>query len=244
MVKLNMANMNALFKKRYLLAGVVMAANMLVGNEMKATENVKKEEEDGNRKQKNFFTHDSSKDTTKYILFRENYVNFFGTLALSGFNNYLKWWDYNPGTYCKFVWFGWRSKKLLNDIFQFEVNLNVIRGVLWLIPGYLFFFVQQGYFIYTQNTACSLTISSLFTLARNNRKGRLEITNEFLMKVIAFPLFILQGFISAPLTLHLSIFSIAISLDAILWELVAIWARKKKERMYDDERLGIGEKVE
>ena len=64
------------------------------------------------------------------------------------------------------------------------------------------------------------------------------------MKVIAFPLFILQGFISAPLTLHLSIFSIAISLDAILWELVAIWARKKKERMYDDKSLGIGEKVE
>ena len=247
MAKLNMAKVNTLIRKGYLLAGVMMAANIFVVNEMKAMENDEKnegkEEEDKNNK-KNFFTHDSSKDTTIKILFRENYVNLIGTLALSGFNNYLKWWDYNPGTYCKFVWFGWRSKRFLNDILQFEVNLNVIRGVLWLIPGYLFFFVQQGYFIYTQNTACSLTISSLFTLARNNRKGRLEITNEFLMKVIAFPLFILQGFISAPLTLHLSIFSIAISLDAILWELVAIWARKKKERMYDDKSLGIGEKVE
>ena len=209
-----MANMNALFKKRYLLAGVVMAANMLVGNEMKATENVKKEEEDGNRKQKNFFTHDSSKDTTKYILFRENYVNFFGTLALSGFNNYLKWWDYNPGTYCKFVWFGWRSKRFLNDILQFEVNLNVIRGVLWLIPGYLFFFVQRGYSnIYKKLKACSFIISLLFFLVKNNETNKLEVTNESLMKVIAFLLLILQVFVSAPLTFHLSKFNFSISIS-------------------------------
>ena len=161
--------MNTLFGKVYLLAGVMMAANMFVVNEVRATdethekkklnEEERKKKKENNNNKKNFFTHDSSKDTTIKILFRENYVNLIGTLALSGFNNYLKWWDYNPGTYCKFVWFGWRSKRFLNDILQFEVNLNVIRGVLWLIPGYLFFFVQQGYFIYTQNTACSLTIS-------------------------------------------------------------------------------------
>ena len=37
-----MANMNALFRKVYLLAGVVMAANMFVGNEIKASEENKK----------------------------------------------------------------------------------------------------------------------------------------------------------------------------------------------------------
>ena len=39
MAKLNMANINTLFRKGYLLAGVVMAANMFVVNEVKASEN-------------------------------------------------------------------------------------------------------------------------------------------------------------------------------------------------------------
>ena len=255
MAKLNMANMNTLFRKVYLLAGVIMAANMFAVNEVKAMNSPEdkkdglmategkeqnfgeegKEKKKNNNNKKNFFTQDGTKKTTIKILFLENYVNFFGTLALSGFNNYLKWWDYNQGTYCKFVWFGWRSKKLLNDMFQFDINLNLVRGILWLLPGYLFFFVQRGYSnIYIRTTACSFTISLLFFLVRNNKTERLEVTNQSLMKVIAFLLSILQGFISAPLTFHISNFSISISLDAILWELVAIWARKKVEGIHDE----------
>ena len=37
-----MANMNALFRKGYLLAGVIMAANMFVVNEVKAMEQIRR----------------------------------------------------------------------------------------------------------------------------------------------------------------------------------------------------------
>ena len=175
-----------------------------------------------------------------YILFRENYVNSFFTLALSGFNNYFKWWDYDAGGYWELGCLGWRSKKLF-DIVQVGINLNLGRGILWLLPGYLFFFVQKGCSIYRRDTPCSRTISLLFTLEKNKETGKLKITNEALMKVIAFPLFILQGFVSMPLTWHISNFSIAISLDSILWELVSIWARKKEERIHDDGKEPLSE---
>ena len=85
MANLNTVNMNTLFRKVYLLAGVMMAANMFVVNEVRAMDQLendvnseteeerKKIEEDKNNK-KNFFPH---KDTTRNILFRENYFNFF-----------------------------------------------------------------------------------------------------------------------------------------------------------------------
>ena len=224
MAKLNMANMDTLFREVYLLVGVIMAANIFVVNEVRAMnqQNVNETEEEKKKE---------AEEKTRSILFRENYFNFFGTLALSGFNNYFKLWNYDAGIYCKFVWFGWRSKRFLNDMLQFEVNLNVVRGILWLIPGYLFFVVQDHHSnkLYT---APSLTIGSLFFLTKNNDRRPVEYTKQSSIKVIAFLLFILQGFISAPLTLHLSIFSIAISLDAILWELVAIWAHKKRTNFY------------
>ena len=37
-----MANMNTLFRKGYLLAGVIMAANMFVVNEVKAMEQIRR----------------------------------------------------------------------------------------------------------------------------------------------------------------------------------------------------------
>ena len=54
-----MAKVNTLIRKGYLLAGVMMAANIFVVNEMKAMENdeknEEKEEEDKNNKKKFFF---------------------------------------------------------------------------------------------------------------------------------------------------------------------------------------------
>ena len=159
MAKLNMANMNTLFRKGYLLAGVIMAANIFVVNEVRAssrrtistngkgqplpnidikklillknnknprtilnlnTFNNGKEEGRGIEKRK-IIERGEEKDTGKenscmqgfldFLLSWENAINFIGTLAFSSFNNYTKWWDYNPGTYCKFVWSGWRSIK-------------------------------------------------------------------------------------------------------------------------------------
>ena len=61
MAKLNMANMNTLFRKGYLLAGVIMAANMLFVNEMKAS--AKEDNEENN---------DIKKDTDSQALIEDN----------------------------------------------------------------------------------------------------------------------------------------------------------------------------
>ena len=42
MASLNMAKVNTLFRKGYLLAGVIMAANMFVVNEVKAMEQIRR----------------------------------------------------------------------------------------------------------------------------------------------------------------------------------------------------------
>ena len=254
-----MAKVSTLFKKGYLLTGMIMAANMFVVNEMKAMnspydkkdglmateekeQNFGKEEKKkkkNNNNKKNFFTQDSTKDTTMNILFWENYFNSFFTLALSGFNNYFKWWDYNAGGYCnlRIGYLGWRTKKFF-DIVQLDFNLNLGRGALWLIPGYLFFFIQGGCSRYKYETACSFVISLQFSPTRYDDTSEIRIKKHFRRKVIAFSLFILQGFISAPLTFHIFNFSISISLDSIFWELVAmvaIWARKKVDKIQPGE---------
>jgi len=273
-----MANMNTLFRKGYLLVGVMMAANMLVVNEVKAmddrtaapllTNNPMTTSQNngisfrsempqgdtnppyGNRCNKiseqvynmdkqtveKFNQEHKKQDVQDFfdcLLSWENYANFFGSLALSGANNYFKWWNYDAGEYFKLGCLGYRTKKFLNDILQLEVNLNVIRGVLWLIPGSLFF-VVQGYSNHKINTACSFTFSLLLFLTINNGTVDAKIEKKLHTKVIAFFLSILQGFASAPLTFHLSKFSISISLDSIIWELVAIWARKKVEEIQTD----------
>ena len=129
MAKLNMANMNTLFRKGYLLAGVMMAANMFAVNEMKASENkdenpetlqmeqqlleqqklmqnpnevTAKIEENKENDDNNIIEKSNKKQSSLDILLSlENYFNFFGTLALSSANSYFKWWDYNAGSYCK-----------------------------------------------------------------------------------------------------------------------------------------------
>ncbi len=220
MEKLNMANVNTLIKKGYLLAGVLMAANIFVVNEMKATENDKddlttlnqpqnvegegKEEEvvpveNGEKKsgEQGFFN---------FVLTYENTINLIGGLALSGANNYFKWWDYSPGVYRKLGCIGWRSKRLLNDIFQFEINLNGIRGISWSIPHIINLIMTKG-----------------------SKKGKKD--GDFSWITFFFK-DILRGFTSMPLTFHFSNFSISISLDSIIWGIVGmiLEAKDKKEQ--------------
>ncbi len=254
MAKLNMTNMNTLIKKGYLLAGVIMAANMFVVNEMKAMEKLRTDNNpqgsmslnqrpnirprgqqflgNNNFMQNNTVTSNEDvwnkmiqarssigqkeknpgKDKTQSgpsimgkLLSLENYFNLFGTLALSGANNYFKWWDYNPGKYQELGCRGWRSKRLLNDIFQFEINLNGIRGLLWLIPG-------------------------IIEARRRDTKAKNEISKlNTSDKVVSFIIFILH-FVSMPLTVHLSNFSISISLDSIIWGIVGKILEPKGEK--------------
>ena len=250
MAGLNMANINTLFKKGYLLAGVIMAANIFVGNEMKAMDKEKKGEtslEDINNTISPI-ANIISKDITRPILYWENYFNFFGTLALSGFNNYFKWYDYDAGSYFKLGCLGWRFKRLLNDIFQFEGNFNLCRGISWGFLGFWFLFVQKCTSARVKKNLSSIVISSLFFLIINNENRQeqliiVEMKNQDYIRCIAFFLLILQGFVSIPMTFHFSIFSISISLDAILWELVTIWARKKKEKLYGIEEKEMVKKI-
>ena len=213
MTKLNMVNMNTLFKKAYFLAGVMMAANIFVGNKMKAMETkqpMSSKKNDLNTNQLNIKlieekiqpgeqnnSDSPGKNTSplkmgfNFVLSHENVITLFGGLAFSCVNNYLKWWDYNPGTYCKFVWFGWRSKRFLYDVVQFELNLNLVRGISWSI----------------------LHIIN-FIMMKKLKKGKKSVVPSL---VGFFFKDILRGFTSMPLTFHISNFSISFSLDSIIW---------------------------
>ena len=212
MATLNMVNMNTLFRKGYLLAGVMMAANMFVVNEMKATKedttlttnkNEGKEAENKNAS--------SLEKFLNFVLSCENTINLVGGVLFSGANNYFKWWDYNPGRYFKLRigCLGWRSKKLF-DIVQVDINLNVGRGISWLIPGTYNFIKackanNDDEEKYTKPLYFSYLVGDLFD-------------GESYASLAAFiAVFLIQGFVSVPLAIHISNFSIAISLDSMLW---------------------------
>jgi hypothetical protein len=235
-----MANMNTLFRKGYLLAGVVMAANMFIGNEIKAmkdnttlTTNINNLDKSINEKlirkeqiqdkeifqsmnipqQKEINTQmggekgDQKNQSPLYkLLSWENYFNFFGTLALSGFNNYFKWWDYNPGGYLKLRigCLGWRTKKFF-DIVQLDFNLNLGRGALWLILHIIF----------------RRSLTKAEKIEQNDNKENQENVIKSGINADSWVSFlfkdILRGFVSIPLTFHISNFSISISLDSIIW---------------------------
>ena len=182
-----MANMNTLFRKVYLLAGVIMTANMFVVNEMKASA---KEDNEGNNIE---YINDKKKIKGKKSGVRDFFDNlnkgdavmFLGGLIFSVANNYFKWWSYDSGTYCEFGCVGWRSKRLLNDIFQFDINLNIGRCISWSILGYFIHYVVPKW----------------------NKKR----------EAVFHPLIVIQGLVSVPLAIHISNFSISISLDSIIW---------------------------
>ena len=248
MEKINMANMNTLFKKGYLLAGVVMAANMFAVNEVRAsssqfanpqvntsttgtnpniTQNKQEREvttfdlsqNEGNTNNLNIIggekDHQKKQGPLDKLLSWENYFNFFGTLALSGANNYFKWWDYNAGSYCnlRIGCLGWRTKKFF-DIVQLDFNLNLWRGIGWSIPHFIKFRQKLK-----QHKETEEKINEELNAEQPGEKEHKSGINadslvSFLFKDI------LRGFVSISFTLHISNFSISISFDSILWEFV------------------------
>ena len=222
--------MNTLFRKGYLLAGVLMAANMFVVNEVKAMEQVRRrnnnpinestiiEDNDENASWKQFV-----RDYLGAMLYYENEATFMGMLIASGVNNYYKLWKYTAGKFrVGSGWFGYRTKRFLIGILQFEVGLNVGRGIPLLIPG-IFGLIDyinlEEYPIILNSTAGLIALKILKAVHRNNRAS---------FGVFYSIIFLLQRFVYMNLTFHIFIFSISISLDSILWELVAIWAGKKE----------------
>ena len=210
-----MAKVSMLIKKVYLLAGVVMAANMFVVNEVKAMEPEKIIENNDNKKEKIGTETQKKNDVPgtnifEKVLSHENIINLFGGLAFSCVNNYFKWWDYNPCWYGQFGCFGWKSKRFLYDVVQFEFNFNLGRGALWS-------------FIHIMN--------------RIKTSGKVKINNNFSLTSF-FLKDILRGFTSMPLTFHISNFSISFSLDSLLWagvDIVFLKLKGKKKVKEEEE---------
>ena len=227
MAILNIASVNTLIRKGYLLAGVIMAANMFIVNEVRAMDDSTKE----NEKKKEGNTFPKVLDVTSgFVLRYENIINFFGGVVFSGANNYFKLWDYNPGMYCKPVWFGWRSKKFLNNILQFELNLNVVRGILWLIPGaynFIKYFKEKK-----EDYVIPLYFSFLVADSVDN------FFNNYYSFITALIIsFLIQGFVSMPLAIHISNFSISISLDSIIWGGIGMYLGKNDEKKGEEGNL-------
>ena len=231
MAKLNMVLKNTLFRKGYLLAVVIMAANMFAVNEMKAMEENNKEKEnitpndnwklipveDSNKLDYINKKYENASFLIKGVLYRvlssENYINLIGGVISSVANNYLKWWDYNPGKYSKLGCLGWRSGRLIKDIFQFDINLNLGRGAFWLVPGIIDFFIpdenRENKFLDIMCTSFNVRMIIFI-----NFKSEIITTLSLISQTAVF---LLQGFVSVPLAIHISNFSISISLDSILW---------------------------
>ena len=224
-----MANMNALFRKGYLFAGAIMAANMFVVNEVKAMQQVRRRNNNPINESTIIEDNDENASWKQFVrvflavsLYYENAINFLGMLIASGINNYFKRWNYAAGKFRQPGYFGYRTKRFLNGILQFEVSLNVGKVIPWVIPGIfglIDYIKQEEYPIILNSTAGLIMLKILKAVHRNNRAS---------FGVFYSIIYLLQGFVYMPLTLHLFKFSISISLDAILWELVAIWAGKTK----------------
>ena len=222
MASLIMASVSTLIRKGYLLAGVMMAANMFVVNEVRAMEenqekkdmletnnpeikneqNINKNENEGSDESGSKAKGSATQaETLATLLEKKVFINFLGTFAVSCLNNYFNLWDYKSGKYLdwKFGFFGWRTKRFLNDYLQFEVNLNVYRGLGWGILNIV---------DYEKKAKSQNKIS----------KGHLIFS-------------IVTGFISMPLTLHIFNFSIAISIDSIVYGVVEMvnnrWGKNK-----------------
>jgi len=239
MAKLNMVKVSTLIREGYVLAVVLMAANMFVVNEIKASETganeQKKEETEENKKKitleiKDLTEQENNEEKNKkgkisgpqsffnFLLSHENAINLIGGAAFSVANNYLKLWDYNQGIYCniRIGCLGWRSKRLL-DIFQFEVNLNLGRGISWSI----------------------LHIINLI-MTKGSEKGKKD--GDFSWFTFFFK-DILRGFTSMPLTLHISNFSISISLDSMIWAVIGKILEPKDKKKLEEIKNNEGGEI-
>lgn len=248
-----MVFMNALIRKGFLLAGVVIAANMFAVNEMMAStspspaplgyqatsqtmnppsiypiynsNNINQNFPELNIKEENTGAPKAQpkqkfSDILLYnLLSWEKPINFIGTLFFSIANNYFKLWDYNPGKYRKLGCRGWRSKRFLNGMLQLEVNLNTVRGAFWLIPHII-------------------NIKQFLTMIKKRKKEEnTKITISATFGVSFFIHGILTGFVSIPLAIHISNFSIEISLDSLIWGVAGMILNLKLKKEQKKEEI-------
>ena len=235
-----MAKLSTLIRKGYLLAGVMMAANMFVVNEMKAM----KDENNNIDNEKIIIPGKKDKDkdalslegVLNFVLSWENTINLIGGAVFSGANNYLKWCDYNPGSYWQLGCLGWRSGRHIKDIFQIGINLNLGRGILWLIPG-TYKFIK--FFTVDEKEKEDYVKPLYFSFLVAARVYKFFEKNDLAFKIALIGFYLLQGFVSVPLTFHISNFSIAVSLDSMLWAGIGKFLDKTEEKKQGTEVQNI-----
>ena len=198
-----------------------MTANMFVVNEVKASD---ANNNDDNTNRYNIMQEGTENNEEKgkegknfgvqvfldKVLSYENTINLIGGTVSSVANNYFKLWDYDAGRYFKLGCRGWRSKRFLNDILQFDINLNCVRCAIWMIAT----FFESYKYIKGQIAPIELTCTAsvIMNSIMNNSWVR-----SFVGVNLFFFLSCFQGIVSMPIAIHISNFSISISLDSILW---------------------------
>ena len=150
------------------------------------------------------------------VLTYENYINLIEEAVFSGLNNYFKWLDYNPGWYWQFGCLGWRSKRFLYGVLQFEFNFNLGRGAFWTIIGIIVDIIF--------NVQAKTTVA-MYVATKAKSDGLIPEAAYFFVTLF-------QGLISTPLTVHIAKFDfhISFSIDSLLWKFARKRCMNKIER--------------
>ena len=247
MKELNMAKVNTLIRKGYLFAGVIMAVNMFVVNEVKAMKNISEKTKDANpmsMESGNNSIPISDKKNEKYIKLQEEEINGEGPTN-------IKRKKFMSGT---------RSRQnFLDKVLSHENIFNLIGGLVFSVANsYLKWcdYNPGGY--WNLRFGCLGLRSKRFLNGMLQFEGNLNLErgafwsffhiinlilkrkSKRIKKDVDFSwgsfLFrdILRGFISAPLTFHIATFnlSISISIDSIIWiGICKILEQKPKKEM-------------
>ena len=278
--KLNMVLKNTLFKKVYFLAGVVMAANMFIVNEMRAMEennmtappttdtnpelNIQNkeilQEKDKNTEQKIEIENSFYIGPCKYIGFMlqwGNTINLIGGAIFTFANGLYNFYENKPSFYFDWLFAGWNSNPFAKGYLQFCPNINLGRGIFWLVIYYAqtkimrtFRTIIKENLVYkevNENFASFFAdhyLSYLFGeytpfFIANKLVKNMKGSNEKKYKnyeFIRILLRLLQNFVSVPLIIHLtSKFTISIAFDSIMWMVVThfVISDKSKKTMKD-----------
>ena len=261
-----------LIRKGYLLAGVVMAANMFVVNEVKAMKDENKKEE-----KKDTDSPDLIKDNTeennvqteqkieiensfyigpcKYIGFLlqwENTINLVGGALFTFANGLYNFYEDKPSFYFDGLFAGWNSIPFARGYLQFCPNINLGRGIFWLVIYYAQTSLMRTFrtiikenlvgkevrenfasFFADHYLSCLFGEYTPFFIANKlvkNMKGNNEKkykNYDFIKSLLR----IVQNFVSVPLIIHLtSRFSISIAFDSIMWMVVTHFVINDKSK--------------
>ena len=123
------------------------------------------------------------------------------------------------------------SKRFLNDIFQFDINLNWGRCVFWLIAT-----IFESY-KYIKGRTSPIELTCTAAVIMNSIMDNSWINNHVDLRLFFF-LSSLQGFVSMPIAIHISNFSISVSLDSIIWGIMGIFLGKILEARIKKEEKG------